>query len=115
MEALNLARVPVASKWRQVGSVYYPPDIREVLAAFPSPFTLALKPSEQPLTAQAILPPSEASKGSSQAGDQGQGVKVAKDKGKGKEAKPPSKAKDAAEGQECCSQSEGGQCQIQRS
>ena len=45
-EALNLARVHVASKWRQVGSVSYPPDIREVLVAFPSPFILTLEPSE---------------------------------------------------------------------
>ena len=47
------------------------------------------------MIAQALFPPSKASKGSSQAGDQGQGAEVAKDKGKGKEAKPPSEAKDA--------------------
>ncbi|XP_030931024.1 MAP7 domain-containing protein 1-like [Quercus lobata] len=46
-------------------------------------------------SAKAILPPSEASKGSGQAGDQGQGAEVAKDKGKGKKVKPPLEAKDA--------------------
>ena len=30
IEALNLAGVPVASKWRQAGNVFYPPDIRKV-------------------------------------------------------------------------------------
>ena len=97
MEALNLVGVLAISEWRKAWSVYYPLDIRKVRAALPSPSTLAPKSSEQPLTAQTILPPSKASKGSSQAGDQGQGVEVAKDKGKGKEVKPPSEAKDAAE------------------
>ena len=96
MEALNLAGVLAISEWRKAWSVYYPLDIRKVRAALPSPSTLAPKSFEQPLTAQTILPPSKASKGSSQAGDQGQGVEVAKDKGKGKEVKPPSEAKDAA-------------------
>lgn len=48
------------------------------------------------MTVQATLLPPEASKGPSQAGDEGQGVEVAKDKGKGKETKPSSEAKDAA-------------------
>ena len=96
MEALNLAGVLAISEWRKAWSVYYPLDIRKVRAALPSPSTLAPKSSEQPLTAQTILPPSKASKGSSQASDQGQGVEVARDKGKGKEVKPPSEAKDAA-------------------
>ena len=65
MEALNLVEVPAASEWRQDGSVYYPPDIREVPTALPSLSTFALESSEQSLTAQAFLPPSEASKGSS--------------------------------------------------
>ena len=70
--------------------------------ALPSPFALALKSSEQPLTVQATLPHLKASKGPSLVGDQGQGAEVAKDKGKGKEikllseAKDPAKAKDAA-------------------
>ena len=49
------------------------------------------------MTVQATLPPLEASKGPSQVGDQGQRAEVAKDKGKSKETKPRSKAKDAAE------------------
>ena len=48
------------------------------------------------MTTQAPLPPSEASKGSSQARDQGQRAEVDKDNGNSKETKPPSKAKDAA-------------------
>ena len=52
------------------------------------------------MTAQATLPLPEASKGFSQAGDQGQGVEVAKDKGKGKETKPPSEAEVAAKAKE---------------
>ena len=71
MEALNLAGVLAISEWRKAWSVYYPLDIRKVRAALPSPSTLAPKSFEQPLTAQTILPPSKASKGSSQAGDQG--------------------------------------------
>ena len=52
------------------------------------------------MTTQVTLPLPKASKGSSQAGDQGQGVEVAKDKGKGKETKPPSETKDAAKAKE---------------
>ena len=96
IEAPNLAGVPAALEWRPAGSVYYPPDIREAPAALPSSFALALESSEQPLTALALLPPSEVSKWSNQAGDQGQGVEVAKDKGKGKETEPPLEAKDTA-------------------
>ena len=46
MEALNLARVPTTSKWRQAGNVYYPSDIRKVPAELPPPATLALVSSE---------------------------------------------------------------------
>ena len=92
--------VEVGWEWREVGSVYYPPNIREAPTAFPSPSALALESFEQPLIAQAPFPPSEASKGSSQASDQDQGDEGAKDKGKGKgkgkETKPPSEAKDVA-------------------
>ena len=49
---------------------------------------------------QAAFPLPEASKGSSQAGDQGQGVERDKDKGKGKEKKPFLKAKNAAKDKE---------------
>ena len=72
----------------------------------PSPATLALPPLEQPFTTQAPLPFIEVSKGAGKTGDQGQGTKVAKgkeavqegpqpeDQGKGKEVRPPTKAKD---------------------
>ena len=99
-ESLNLVGVPIDSEWRQPGSVYYHPEIREVLAAIPFPSALAPEYSGQPLTTQATLPLPEVSKRSSQAGDQGQVAEVAKDKGKGKEIKPPSEAKDAAKAKE---------------
>ena len=98
--ALSVAKVPVDSVLRQPGSIYSHPDIREVPGAIPSPSALALKTSEQPLTIQAAFPLPEASKGSSQAGDQGQGAKGDKDKGKGKEKKPSSEAKNAAKDKE---------------
>ena len=50
-EALTVAGVPVDSAWRQLGNIYYHPDIREVPGAIPSPPALALETSEQPLTA----------------------------------------------------------------
>ena len=92
--------------------MYYPPNICEAPTALPSPSAFTLESFEQPLIAQAPLPPSEASKGSSQASDQDQGDEAAKDKdkgkGKGKETKPPLR------GQGCCSKGEGGRGQIQR-
>ena len=94
--ALDVVGVPADSVWRQPGSIYYHPDIYEVPGAIPSPSALALETFEQPLTIQAVLPLLVTLKGSSQAGDQGQGVEGAKDKGKGKEKKPSSEAKDAA-------------------
>ena len=87
MEALNLAGIPAASEWGQAGNVYYHPNIREVPAELPPPDALPSVSFEQPLITQAFLPPSKVSKGPGQASDQGQGAKVAKDKGKGKEAK----------------------------
>ena len=70
-EAFTVAGVPVDSAWRQLGNIYYHPDICEVPSAIPSPPALALETSEQPLTVQAALPLLEALKGPSQAGDQG--------------------------------------------
>ena len=70
-EALNAARVPVDSAWRQPGSIYYHPDIREAPDAIPFLPALAQETLEQPLTAQVALPLPEASKGPSQVGDQG--------------------------------------------
>ena len=97
---LNVAGVPANSVWRQLGSVYYQPDICEVPSAISSPSTLASETSEQPLTVQAAFPLPKASKGSSQAGDQDQGAAENKDNGKGKEKKPSLKAKNAAKDKE---------------
>ena len=59
------------------------------------------------MTAQAALSLPEASKGSNQAGDQGQGAEVAKDNGKGKETKSSSKAKDAVKAKEAANKVKG--------
>ena len=98
--AFSVTRVPADSVWRQPGSVYYHPDIHKVPCAISSPSALALETSEQPLTIQAALPLPEASKGSSQTGDQGQETKGDRDKGKGKEKKSSSKAKNVAKDKE---------------
>ena len=95
VEALNIVGVLADSKWRQLGKVYYHPEIREILVGLLSPSAITPKSSKQPLIAQAALPLSEALKGPSQANDQGQGAEGTKDKGKGKGTKPPSEAKDA--------------------
>ena len=84
--------------WRQLGSIYYHPDIREVPDAILFPPALAQETLEQLLTAQAALTLPEASKGPNQAGDQGQGADGAKDKGKGKGTKPPLETKDKDKG-----------------
>ena len=49
-------RVPVDSEWKQLGRVYYHPDIREVPDALTSPSAKAPESSEQLLTTQAALP-----------------------------------------------------------
>ena len=49
-ESFNLVGVPIDSEWRQPGSVYYHPKIREVLAAILFPSALAPESSGQPLT-----------------------------------------------------------------
>ena len=69
--AFDVVGVPADSVWRQPGSIYYHPDIREVPGAIPSPSALDLETFEQPLTIQAVLPLPVTLKGSSQAGDQG--------------------------------------------
>jgi len=102
VKAFNLARVPVDPEWRKPGNFYYPLDIHKISTELPSPTAFAPMLLELPFITQASLSPSEVSKGLGQVGDQGQGAEVAKDKGKGKEVKPPSedkvapKAKDAA-------------------
>ena len=99
-ETLNVAGIPVDSACRQPGSVFYHPHIREVPDVISFPPTPAQETIKQPLTTQTALPLPEVSKGPSQAGDQGQGVDGAKDKGKSKGSKPPSDAKDAAKAKE---------------
>ena len=61
---LSIAKVPTDSIWRQPGSIYYHPNIREVTGVISSPPAPVLEASEQPLTIQANLPLPEASKGS---------------------------------------------------
>ena len=100
--------VPAALKWKRAENIYYPPDLQEAPAALLGPevdATFATTAPEQLPSTQASLPPPETFEGPDKAGDQGQGVEVAKgkevgwgqvrpkDKGKGKEAKALPKAK----------------------
>jgi len=71
LEALNFVEVPTTSEWREARNVYYPSDIREVLADLPPSPAFALLSIEQPLTTKAFLPPPEVPKEPSQIGDQG--------------------------------------------
>ena len=98
--ALSVAGVPVDFVWRQLGNIYYHPDIYEVPVAISSPPAPALESSEQPLAISDALPLPETSKESSQTGDQGQGAEGEKDKGKGKGKKPSEEAKDATKDRE---------------
>ena len=98
--ALTIAGVPINSVWRLPKNAYYHPEIREVPAATSSPPAPTPASSKQPLAIPNALPLPEISKGSSQAGDQGQGVEEKKGKGKGKGKKPSAKAKDATKAKE---------------
>ena len=89
-KALNVAGVPANSVWRLPESVFYPPEIWEVPADAPKSF-------KQPTAIPNAIPLAETTKGSSQAGDQGQGAEGEKGKGKGKGKKLPAKSKDAAQ------------------
>ena len=93
MKALNLARVPTASKWRQDRNVYYPLNIHEIPAELPPLVALASVSSKQPLITQTSISPPEISKGPGQACDQGQEAEVATDKDKDNEVKPSLKTK----------------------
>ena len=99
---LSIASVPADSVWRLPGSVYYPLEIREVaaFAPFSSPPAHALESSEQSLAIPYANPLAEIMKGSSQAGDQGQGAEGEKGKGKGKGRKLSAKSKDTAKEKE---------------
>ena len=111
--ALSIVGVPADSVWRHPRSVYYHPNICEVLGAISSPLALAPKTSKQPLAIQDALPLPEASKGSSQVGDQGQGVEGEKEKGKGKGKKPSAEAKDAAKDREATAKEKEAEAKTQ--
>ena len=88
-KALSVAGVPTNSVWRLPGSIFYPPEIQEVLANAP-------KSSEQPMAIPDAIPLTETMKRSSQAGNQGKGAEEEKGKGKVKGKKFSAKSKDAA-------------------
>ena len=88
-KALNWAGVPAASEWRNAKNIFYPKDICEVPAVLLPPAALALTSFEQPSTTQTSRPPPEISKGPIKAGDQGQEVEAAKDKGAGQDGPRP--------------------------
>ena len=89
-KALSVAGVLADFVWRLPGSVFYPSEIREVPVDTP-------ESSEQPTAIPEAIPLIEATKGSSQVGNQGQGAEGEKGKGKGKGKKLPAKSKDAAQ------------------
>lgn len=95
--AMDVVGVPVDSALRLPGSIYYDPNIRELLGFNPPPPTQLLKASEQSLVSQ--VPPTtlEASKESGQPGDQSKPAEPPKDKGEGLEKeKTSSEPKDQA-------------------
>ena len=83
IEAFNLARFLVTSKWRKAENICYSPEIRAAPVALPPPTALVPTLSDQPSTTQVSFPPYEVSKWPSKADDQGQGMEVAKGKGAG--------------------------------
>ena len=94
-KALTVARVLAEFVLRLPKKVYYHLEIRKVPTAS-SPLAPTPESFEQPLAIPDALPLLEISKGSSQAGDQGQGAEGEKGKGKDKGKKPSAKTKDAA-------------------
>ena len=94
-KALTVARVLAEFVLRLPKKVYYHLEIRKVPTAS-SPPAPTPESFEQPLAIPDALPLPEISKGSSQAGDQGQGAEGEKGKGKDKGKKPSGKTKDAA-------------------
>ena len=96
-KALIVARVLADSALRLLGSVYYHPQIRDILSASSPPAPVP-ELSGQPLVVPDALPPPKIPMESSQVGDQGQGVEGEKGKDKGK--KPSIEAKDAAKTKE---------------
>jgi len=72
---------------RLLENVFYPPEIREVLADAP-------EASEQPAAIPDAIPTTEITRGSSQVTVLGEDAAREKGKGKGKGKKPSSKSKD---------------------
>ena len=86
-QALNAAGVLANFAMRLPENVFYPPEIREVLADAP-------EASEQPADIPNAIPLAEITRGSGQVTIQSEDAKGEKGKGKGKGKKPSSKAKD---------------------
>ena len=86
-KALIAAGVPADSILRLPKKAYYHPKIRKIPTTS-SPPAFAPESSKQPLAILNALPLPEISKGSSQAGDQGQGLKGKKARAKKREKSP---------------------------
>ena len=82
-KTLNVAGVPTDSVWRLPKSIFYPSEIREVLADAP-------EASEQPAAILDAIPIAEITKGSGQVAVQSKDAEGEKGKGK----KPSFKSKD---------------------
>ena len=100
-KALNAARVLVGSDLRRLVSVYYDPEIRELLGLDSSHPEQATQASEQSMADQAPPVPLEVPKESNQDGGQGKKVEDLKGMGKGQDKKknssdPKEKAPDTA-------------------
>ena len=97
-QALNAAGIPADSTMRLPKNVFYPPEIREVLADAP-------EASKQPAAIPDAIPLAEITGGFGQVTIQVEDAEGEKGKGKGKGKKPSSKAKDLSE--ETVSEAEG--------
>ncbi|XP_065629205.1 uncharacterized protein LOC136067377 [Quercus suber] len=89
-KALDAARVSADSKLRLPRSIYYNPDIRELLESDPPPPTQLSEASEQPLVSQAPLITLEPPKDFGQPGDQNTPAEPPKNMGEGLEKKKTS-------------------------
>nr|XP_023916377.1 protein WEAK CHLOROPLAST MOVEMENT UNDER BLUE LIGHT-like 3 [Quercus suber] len=89
-KALDATGVSVDSELRLPRSIYYDPDIRELLESDPPPLTQLLEASEQPLVSQAPPTTLEPPKDSGQPGDQSTLAEPSKDMGEGLEKKKTS-------------------------
>ena len=103
-KALDAAGVPVGSDLRRLESIYYDPEIRELLGPNSSHPKQATQATEQPMADQAPPAPLDAPKESSQDGGQGKKAEDLKGMGKGQDKKknssdPKEKAPDTAASQ----------------